>query len=165
MAGMFDQFQRTPGTPIDKDAANKELRELLASRDYRLGRETLKSRYAGQPPTVLPPAQQRAIDREHELQESLKASEARRPNTDWQGIPTSAGGLLGKVQFIPEDLRQIAASRDRFLINQGLTEIQFMETSAWHKAYRDPDHVMHQPVMEGKRLMIEALDELDKQQK
>lgn len=148
-------------SPTDKAALNKELSSLLPSRNFRVGTAKLAARVAGGTGPSLTPEEQHAVDRERELQEALKASESPRPNTDFQGIPTSPGGSLGRTQYVTEDIRQIAASRDRFSILQALDEIR-LGRSTWSPAWRDKSDPMHGPVSEGFKLLVETLDELDR---
>ena len=153
-SSMLDTFtgQKTPA--ISQAEAMDRYSRLQGSRELRLARER---RTTGRLED-----KDRAILEEETTLEKIAYPPERRVDRDYQGNPKSPGGKMGHLQFIPQDLRQIAASGDRFLINQALTEIQFMENSAWYPAYKNPDHVMHGPVIEGKRLMIEALDDLDR---
>jgi hypothetical protein len=158
---MFKHRSINPSLPNDKDAMNKELGSVLVSRNYKIGRAKLSARIAGGSGPSLTPEEQHAVDRERELQESLKASEPKRPNRDFQGIPTSAGGKLGRSQYITQDIREIAASRDRFSILQALDEIR-LGRSTWSPAWGDVRDPMHVPVREGFRLLVDTLDDLDK---
>ena len=160
---IFDAMlgRRKPGTPTDTTAALKEFGELQRDKNYRIVKQKEAARYSGQRPNEYPAEQQSKLDRGREL-EAIIATGPRAPNTDYQGIPTSPGGVLGRPQYITQDIREIAAGRDRFSILQTLDEIR-MGRSTWSPAWRDKSHPMHGPVSEGFLLLIETLDDLDKQ--